>query len=77
MKAKNYAGALEIHNEIYPVIRQLFIETNPAPIKYLAWKLGFIHSPELRLPLTQLNDHSKEVLDHLFEENYEKMKILF
>ena len=34
-----------------PLHDALFVETNPAPVKYAAWRLGVIGSPECRLPL--------------------------
>jgi len=34
------------------VVRLLFAEPSPAPIKYWLWREGLIRSPELRLPMT-------------------------
>ena len=33
------------------VLRLLFAEPNPAPIKHMLWWRGLIASPELRLPM--------------------------
>ena len=38
-------------------------ETNPAPVKYAAWRLGIIDSPECRLPLAPLTEATKKVVD--------------
>lgn len=34
------------------VVRLLFAEPNPAPIKHVLWRRGLVTSPELRLPMT-------------------------
>ena len=47
---KEYKKSLEIQKKLLPVINSLFIETNPAPIKYAMAKRGII-SPEMRLPM--------------------------
>ena len=41
----------------------LFVETNPAPVKYAAWRLGVIGSPDCRLPLAPLADSTKKAVD--------------
>ena len=38
-------------------------ETNPAPVKYAASRLGLIGSPECRLPLAPLTEATKKVVD--------------
>jgi 4-hydroxy-tetrahydrodipicolinate synthase len=37
------------------LVRLLFAEPNPAPIKYLLWRRGLIASAELRLPMTEVS----------------------
>jgi len=46
--------AAQIHHKLFQLIKKLFIETNPIPVKYAASLLGFC-SYELRLPLTPLS----------------------
>ena len=48
------AGAAELHHRLFPLIKALFCETNPIPVKYAASLLGLC-SPEPRLPLTPLS----------------------
>ena len=46
-----------------PLHDALFIETNPAPVKYAAWRLGVIDSPDCRLPMAPLTDATKKAVD--------------
>ena len=43
--------------------RDLYIEANPIPLKYALHKMGIIASPELRLPLTELETKFHSTLD--------------
>ena len=43
--------------------RDLYIEANPIPLKYVLYKMGIIASPELRLPLTELESKYHATLD--------------
>lgn len=53
--------ARRIHLEMFPLIKALFIETNPIPIKAAAAKLGLCKN-EIRLPLTPISPDSAAVL---------------
>jgi 4-hydroxy-tetrahydrodipicolinate synthase len=48
--------ARRLWDDLLPLIRLLFAEPNPAPIKHLLWRRGLIASPELRLPMTGISD---------------------
>jgi 4-hydroxy-tetrahydrodipicolinate synthase len=61
--AGNFKRALEIQDILMPLHGALFCETNPAPAKYAAWRLGVIESPDCRLPLAPLMDASKKAID--------------
>lgn len=52
--AGDFARARELHYKLLPLMRALFLETNPIPIKYAASLLRKC-SPEMRMPLTQLS----------------------
>ncbi len=54
--------ALDIQIRLLPLIKALFLETNPAPIKYAMARLGRI-SAELRLPLAEVRDSTKAAID--------------
>ncbi len=43
--------AAEMHHRLFPLVKNLFTETNPIPVKYAASLLGLCR-PEPRLPLT-------------------------
>ncbi|MBL9139672.1 MAG: 4-hydroxy-tetrahydrodipicolinate synthase [Verrucomicrobiales bacterium] len=54
--------ALKWHQRLYPIFKDLFIETNPAPIKAALEAVKTIDSAELRLPLVPLSAKSREQL---------------
>lgn len=49
----NWAGAFTEQKKLYPLVQSLFLETNPAPIKYALQHLGRQGS-SLRLPLVSV-----------------------
>jgi 4-hydroxy-tetrahydrodipicolinate synthase len=53
--------ALAIHQKLYPLFKDLFIETNPVPVKAALAMLGVIDE-EYRLPLVQLSAASRVTL---------------
>lgn len=55
------AGAARLHHELFPLIKALFVETNPIPVKYAVSLLGLC-KPEPRLPLTPLAGKNRESL---------------
>lgn len=57
----NWKDALEIHQNFYPLFRDLFIETNPVPIKAAMAYAGWCGS-QVRLPLVPLTKFNSEKL---------------
>lgn len=53
--------AAAIHRKYYQLFKDLFIEPNPAPAKYVLSLLGQM-TPEVRLPLCEMEESSKERL---------------
>ena len=53
--------AREIHFKMLPVVKALFIETNPVPVKEALTMMG-LPSGKLRLPLVPLQSENREVL---------------
>ncbi|MDD5208697.1 MAG: 4-hydroxy-tetrahydrodipicolinate synthase [Elusimicrobiales bacterium] len=60
MKA-DLAGASRLHHELFPLIKSLFTETNPIPVKFAVSLLGLCR-PEPRLPLTPLTEKNRRTL---------------
>jgi 4-hydroxy-tetrahydrodipicolinate synthase len=51
--AGDFAGSLEKQFEALPVVRSMFIETNPVPAKAALKELGLIKHASVRLPLLE------------------------
>jgi 4-hydroxy-tetrahydrodipicolinate synthase len=60
--AGDFAKALTIQDRLMPLHDVLFVETNPSPVKYAAWRLGLC-SAETRLPLVPLTEASRKAID--------------
>lgn len=68
VKENNNQEALQCQLMLLPFIKALFLETNPAPIKYvMSKKWEGLNTPilpkELRLPLSQITRKTKTVID--------------
>jgi len=61
----NYTGAFELYSEIDDIVKLLFSETSPAPIKYLLHSVGLINTDNVRLPLVKMES----------EDNKQKLNI--
>jgi 4-hydroxy-tetrahydrodipicolinate synthase len=59
--------AREIHYKTLPLVRALFIETNPAPVKEAMNMMGLPAGP-MRLPLTPLKPANREFLRRALQE---------
>lgn len=57
----DFAGALEIHRKYYRLFGDLFIESNPIPVKAAMELLG-MGQAEYRLPLCPISDAHRETL---------------
>ncbi|WP_044469696.1 4-hydroxy-tetrahydrodipicolinate synthase [Mannheimia massilioguelmaensis] len=57
--AGNFTEAEMINQRLSPLHKDLFIEGNPIPVKWAAYKLGLIKTPTLRLPLTTLSESAQ------------------
>lgn len=47
------------------VANAMFCESNPVPVKYALFKLGIIQSPNVRLPLSALQDNSRTSIESI------------
>ena len=59
--------ARKIQFDLLPLISALFLETNPAPVKYAMSRLGLI-SGELRLPLSEVRESTKVEIDRILSK---------
>ena len=57
----DYAAALRLQDKLMPLHQNLFIETNPAPVKYALSVLGKI-ADTVRLPMVPLGEKSRAVV---------------
>lgn len=59
----DWKAALALQDRLMPLHNKLFVETNPGPVKYAAWKLGIIGTPDVRLPLATPSEASRRIVD--------------
>ena len=64
----DYARAFELHYEMLDVIRALFIESNPVPVKTAMNLMGLPAGP-LRQPLWEMKEENLEVLKKALKES--------
>lgn len=60
--AGKFEEAEAINQRLIALHHDLFIEANPIPVKWAAYKLGLISEPNLRLPLTTLSESAQLVV---------------
>jgi 4-hydroxy-tetrahydrodipicolinate synthase len=58
----NFNLAKEVHHEVFPLIKTLFLDGNPVGIKY-AMQLAGLDSGQMRLPLWEANDATKKAIE--------------
>jgi 4-hydroxy-tetrahydrodipicolinate synthase len=59
--------AQDMHHRMFPLVRAMFIETNPIPVKAAAAMLGLI-GPEIRLPMTAPDKENLEKIKKAMKE---------
>jgi 4-hydroxy-tetrahydrodipicolinate synthase len=59
--------ALRRWAELADVVKLLFAEPSPAPIKYWLWRQGLLPSAEVRLPMTPISDGLARRIDAAIE----------
>jgi 4-hydroxy-tetrahydrodipicolinate synthase len=63
----NFERGRELHYELLPLFRALFVETNPIPVKTAASLLGLC-SDEMRLPMIPLSGENLNLLQQVMDE---------
>lgn len=71
--AGNFAVAKKINEELYPINKVLFCESNPIPIKAAMYLAGLIDTLEYRLPLVAPSSENMKRIEKVLE-NYEVVK---
>ena len=65
--AGDFARAREIHYKLLPLVRAIFVETNPIPVKQALAFMGKC-KPEMRMPLTQMSPGPAEKLHAVMKD---------
>ncbi|MBB4686788.1 4-hydroxy-tetrahydrodipicolinate synthase [Amycolatopsis jiangsuensis] len=60
--------ALDIHYGLHPLVDLIFVETNPAPVKWVLAERGLIRSGHVRSPLIAPTDAGKDKIRALLDE---------
>lgn len=64
----DYTRAMELHYEMVELIRALFIESNPVPVKTAMNIMGLPSGP-LRQPLAEMNEENVEILKNALKNS--------
>ncbi len=65
--AGDFRKALALQDRLMPLHEVLFIETNPAPVKYAVSRLGF-GTADMRLPMVPLTEASRRAIDKVLSD---------
>lgn len=66
--------AAKIHRALLPLVRALFAQPNPSPVKYAMSKLGF-DTAAVRMPMMEMLPEEKAAFDAIWEAYLEKAKV--
>ncbi len=65
--AGDYARAREIHYKLLPLVRAMFIETNPIPVKHALGLMGKLNGT-VRMPLCSMTESGSEKLKNALDK---------
>lgn len=65
VKQHKFSEALERQNDLSEINEALFYETNPIPVKRLLYSMGLVSSDKVRLPLVELSNKNKILIDEI------------
>lgn len=63
----DFTDAAEIHHRLFPLVKSLFLDGNPAGIKH-AMKIAGRDTGEMRLPLWEASDSTKKLIERHMHE---------
>ena len=61
------SSALRLHNDLADLFGKMFVESNPAPIKYILRRAGLVSSDALRLPMCELSERGRRIVDEAMD----------
>lgn len=67
--AGKWDEARGLHTNLFPLIKALFLETNPAPVKAAMFEAGLIEDESLRLPMVTVTKETREKIRNVMK-NY-------
>ena len=67
LRAGDTAKAREIHFRLFELMRAIFYDTNPIPMKYMMKRLGILERNEHRLPMLPATPELEKRLDAVLE----------
>ena len=67
VRAGDMSTAREIHFRLFDVMRAIFFDTNPTPMKYMMKRLGILERNEHRLPMMPATPELEKRLDAVLE----------
>jgi 4-hydroxy-tetrahydrodipicolinate synthase len=67
LRAGDMASAREIHFRLFEVMRAIFFDTNPIPMKYMMKRVGILERNEHRLPMVPATPELEKRLDAVLE----------
>lgn len=62
----DFETARELHKRLFPLMKNLFIETNPVPVKFAMKQMG-LDTGEVRLPLCEMTTDSQAALKKILK----------
>lgn len=66
-KKGDLLGAAQLHHELYPLTKSLFLDGNPAGIKY-AMKIAGFDTGEMRLPIVEASEPTRKIIESLIQK---------
>ena len=66
--AGDVAEARRLHFAMQPLVRSMFIETNPLPVKTAQWLMGQCKALEFRMPLVPMREENVEALKKVLSD---------
>ena len=67
-RAGDLETAMDLHYRMTPLVDALFVETNPAPAKWVMARAGLIDSDYVRSPLIPLTDQGRTTVQALLDQ---------